>query len=172
MGTVFYERLAFSLNVKRFLVFMQINPPTPPPPFFRDCRAGGQAGGTHRRMYCLVKMFLIGPRGGLTLCVFLLTSCCVYPTWLGRAGTERKQQHDSVVQGPPCHHRAQGSSVNPFGYPPLSDDRPPCSGIGERGIYPQYIPNISPIYVPKRPENHPKRLLYEARIIPDQFRSK
>ena len=23
--------------------------------------------------------------------------------------------------GVPCHHRAQGSSVNPFGYPPLSD---------------------------------------------------
>ena len=23
--------------------------------------------------------------------------------------------------GAPCHHRAQGSSVNPFGYPPLSD---------------------------------------------------
>ena len=67
------------------------------------------------------KVFLIGPRGGLTLYVFLLKSCCVYPTWLGRAGTERKQQHDSVVQGPPCHHRAQGSSVNPFGYPPLSD---------------------------------------------------
>ena len=45
---------------------------------------------------------LIGPRGGLTLCVFLLTSCYVYPTWLGRARTERKQQqqHDSVVQRP------------------------------------------------------------------------
>ena len=67
----------------------------------------------------------IRPRGGLTLYVFLLRSCCAYPTWLGRAGTERKQQqHDSVVQGPPCHHRAQGSSVNPFGYPPLSDISP------------------------------------------------
>ena len=43
----------------------------------------------------------IRPRGGLTLYVFLLTSCRVYPTWLGRARTERKQQqHDSVVQGP------------------------------------------------------------------------
>ena len=44
----------------------------------------------------------IRPRGGLTLCVFLLTSCYVYPTWLGRARTERKQQqqHDSVVQRP------------------------------------------------------------------------
>ena len=65
----------------------------------------------------------IRPRGDLTLYVFLLMSCCVYPTWFGRAGTERKQQqqHDSVIQGPPCHHRAQGSSVNPFGYPPLSD---------------------------------------------------
>ena len=70
---------------------------------------------------------LIRPRGGLTLCVFLLTSCCVYPTWLGRAATERKQQDDSVVQGPPCHHRAQGSLVNPFGYPPLSDIRPTSS---------------------------------------------
>ena len=31
------------------------------------------------------------------------------------------QRHDDVVPGVPCHHRAQGSSVNPFGYPPLSD---------------------------------------------------
>ena len=38
--------------------------------------------------------------------------------------TTTQQQHDSVVQGPPCHHRAQGSSVNPFGYPPLSDIYP------------------------------------------------
>ena len=63
------------------------------------------------------------PRGGLTLYVFLPRSCCAYPTRLGRRATPRKQQqqHDTVVQGPPCHHRAQGSSVNPFGYPPLSD---------------------------------------------------
>ena len=27
----------------------------------------------------------------------------------------------TVMQVPPCHHHAQGSSVNPFGYPPLSD---------------------------------------------------
>ena len=122
-----------------------------------------------------VKVSIPGPRGGLTLYVFLLRSCCVYPTWLGRRGTPRKQQqqHDTVVQGPPCHHRAQGSSVNPFGYPPLSDDRPLCSGIGVRGIYPQYIPNISfQKNVPKLPENRPKRPLYKARIIPGQARPK
>ena len=34
---------------------------------------------------------------------------------------QQQQRHDDVVQGVPCHHRAQGSSVNPFGYPPLSD---------------------------------------------------
>ena len=39
-------------------------------------------------------------------------------------GQETTQQHDSVVQGPLCHHRAQGGSVNPFGYPPLSDVQP------------------------------------------------
>ena len=50
-----------------------------------------------------VKVSIPGPRGGLTLYVFLLRSCCVYPTWLGRRGTPRKQQqhqHDTVVQGP------------------------------------------------------------------------
>ena len=37
------------------------------------------------------------------------------------AETQQQQRHDDVVQGVPCHHRVQGSSVNPFGYPPLSD---------------------------------------------------
>ena len=36
----------------------------------------------------------------------------------------------------PCHHHAQGVSVNPFGYPPLSDiPIPPPMGIRERGMY-------------------------------------
>ena len=43
-----------------------------------------------------------------------------FSTWLGRRGTAREQQ-DVFGQGSPSHHRAQGSSVNPFGYPPLSD---------------------------------------------------
>ena len=67
------------------------------------------------------------PRGGLTLYVFLPRSCCAYSTRLERRATpprkQQQQQHDTVVQGPPCHNRAKGSSVNPFGYPPLSDKR-------------------------------------------------
>ena len=85
-----------------FLVFMQITPPHSTPPFLSGL-PGGRESGRDSQADCLPhpKMSSIGPRGGLTLCVFLLTSCCVYPTWLGRAATERKQQqHDSVVQGP------------------------------------------------------------------------
>ena len=61
------------------------------------------------------------PRGELPPHVFLPRSRSSDPTGRGRSGTTRKQRHDTVVQGPPCHHRAQGSSVNPFGCPPLSD---------------------------------------------------
>ena len=88
-------------------------------------KSGVEVGNVEIWHMKFVKVPIPGPRGGLTLYVFLLKSCCVYPTWFGQVATERKQQHDSVVQGPPCHHRAQGSSVNPFGYPPLSDHRAP-----------------------------------------------
>ena len=37
------------------------------------------------------------------------------------AAETTQQRHDGVAQRPRCHHRVQGSSVNPFGYPPLSD---------------------------------------------------
>ena len=38
-----------------------------------------------------------------------------------RRGNTTQQRHDGVAQRPRCHHRVQGASVNPFGYPPLSD---------------------------------------------------
>ena len=75
-----------------------------------------------------------------------------------RHRARQQQQPEFVGQGPLCHHRAQGSSVNPFGYPPLSNDRPSCSGIGERGIFPQYIP-ISPPYMSRN----------DPRIIQNNF---
>ncbi len=34
---------------------------------------------------------------------------------------KQQQQHDGIVHGSRSIHRAQGVSVNPFGYPPLSD---------------------------------------------------
>ena len=81
------------------------------------------------------------PRGDLTLYVDLPRSCSADPTGRGRSGTTRKQRHHSVVQGVPCHPRAQGSSVNPFGYPPLSDNVfPPPPRI-------YYTPNMSLIYL-------------------------
>ena len=48
------------------------------------------------------------------------------------------------MQGFPCHHRAQGSLVNPFGYPPLSDIGP-ASGIYD-GVCRGYIGDISGVY--------------------------
>ena len=48
----------------------------------------------------------------------LCLSHLVWASWHGEETTTRFRR-----AGAPCHHRAQGSSVNPFGYPPLSDDR-------------------------------------------------
>ena len=63
------------------------------------------------------------PHGDLPPRVFLSRPRWSHPILRWRSGTARKHQHqhDDVAQGVPCHHRAQGSSVNPFGYPPLSD---------------------------------------------------
>ena len=77
------------------------------------------------------------PRGDLPPHVFLPRPRSSDPTGRGWRATPRKQQHqrhDDVAQGVPCHQRVQGSSVNPFGYPPLSDIGP-SKGIRERGIY-------------------------------------
>ena len=68
-----------------------------------------------------------GSRGGLTLYVFLLKPCYVYPTLLGRRGApwkqqhQHQQQHDTVMQVPPTAITRAVGLVNPFGYPPLSD---------------------------------------------------
>ena len=60
----------------------------------------------------------IGPRGGPTLCVFLLTSCCVYPTWLGRAAMERKQHNNNNNNNntiPSCRGPVPSSRPGQFG---------------------------------------------------------
>ena len=86
-----------------------------------------------RWLFCI---FCPLPRGDLPPHVFLPRPRWSDPTGRGRRGTTRKQQqhqrHDGVAQRPRCHHRAQGSSVNPFGYPPLSD----------MPWHTEYIPNI------------------------------
>ena len=53
----------------------------------------------------------------------------------------------------PCHHHAQGVSVNPFGYPPLSDIGAP-SGPSSKG--PFYTLDISPICPNIRERGIPK----------------
>ena len=82
------------------------------------------------------------PCGGLTLYVFLPRSCCAYPTWLGRRGTLRNNTIPSCRGPVPRAVRLILSGI-----PPLSDDRPPCSGIRERGIYPRYVPDMYLIYL-------------------------
>ena len=133
-----FHKMKISHKNENLSLFMQINPPpTRPPPFCRDFRAGGKAGGPHRRIASPIRKCLRSGRAGvLTLCVFLLTSCCVYPTWLGRARMERKlqqQQHDSVVQGPRAIIAPRAVRLI-------------LSGIPLSLIYRIYTPDISLIY--------------------------
>ena len=94
----------------------------------------------------LMRRRLRSGRAGISPPTFFFPGL-VRPIPTGEAGRGRreKQQHDGVAQRPRSHHRAQGTSVNPFGgHPPLSDHRPPLTGIRERGITPSISQKRSP----------------------------
>ena len=120
MGDTFYERLAFSLNGKHFLVFMQINPLTHPPLSFGTSGRAGLTGGLPPPPENVFNRAARGSNPGRFSSYVLL---CL--SHLVRASGDGEETTTTTTRfrrpGVPCHHRAQGSSVNPFGYPPLSD---------------------------------------------------
>ena len=59
------HKMIFFYKNEKLSLFMQITPPHPPPPFFRDFRAGGKAGGTHRRIASLTRKCLRSGRAGV-----------------------------------------------------------------------------------------------------------
>ncbi len=86
-----------------------------------------RVGSVRKNSLFVRKMPSIRPRGHLPPGVFLPRSCPSFPTRRGRKGTRGDNTTTTTTwwrcPEAPCHHRAQGGLVNPFGYPPLSDNK-------------------------------------------------
>ena len=149
MRCLFDKCEVFSINVMSFLFLKQNPRPPSAPSNFRGAR--GTAGGESERRGArgtaggnmpserdlaqgrgqqvpvrrLMGKRLRSSRAGIYPPAFFFPGP-VHPIPPDDDGRPRRgnttQQHDGVAQRPRSHHRAQGVSVNPFGYPPLSDD--------------------------------------------------